>query len=68
MYVSVFSNKWKEVKVTLLHKGGPSDEVNNNRPISILPILSKLSEKHVYDCHSDFLYNFELQHKTQSGF
>ena len=51
---SVFPNKWKEAKVTPLHKGGPSEEVNNYRPISILPVLSKVLEKHVHDCLSDF--------------
>ena len=65
---SVFPNKWKEAKVTPLHKGGPSEEVNNYRPISILPVLSKVLEKHVHDCLSDFLHNFKLLHKTQSGF
>ena len=57
---SVFPNKWKEAKVTPLHKGGPSEEVNNYRPISILPVLSKVLEKHVHDCLSDFLHNFKF--------
>ena len=38
---SVFPNKWKEAKVTPLHKIGPHEEVNNYRPISSLPVLSK---------------------------
>ena len=37
--VSVFPNKWKEAIVTPLHKGGPTAEVNNYPPISILPVL-----------------------------
>ena len=65
---SVFPNKWKEAKVTPLYKNGPKEEVNNYRPISILPILSKVLEKHVHDSLSDFLLEYNLLHKTQSGF
>ena len=36
-----FPNKWKEAKISPLHKNGPHDDLNNYRPISILPILSK---------------------------
>lgn len=65
---SVFPDQWKEGKVTPLYKAGPKDDVNNYRPISILPILSKILEKHVHDSLMDFLINFKLLHKTQSGF
>ena len=41
---SVFPSKWKEAKVTPLHKNGPPEEINNYRPISILPVLSKVLE------------------------
>ena len=33
-----------------------------------MPVLSKVLEKHVHDCLSDFLHNLNLLHKTQSGF
>ena len=65
---SVFPSKWKEAKVAPLHKNGPHEEVNNYRPISILPVLSKVIEKHVHESLSDFLNQHELLHKTQSGF
>ena len=65
---SIFPTKWKEAKVTPLHKSGPHDDVNNYRPISILPILSKVLEKHVHDSLSEYLQEFSLLHKTQSGF
>ena len=35
-----FPDKWKEAKVKPLHKGGPSNDPYNFRPISILPVLS----------------------------
>ena len=65
---SVFPNKWKEAKVTPLYKNGSPEEVNNYRPISILPVMSKVLEKHVHDSLSEFLHEFDLLHKTQSGF
>ena len=65
---SIFPSKWKEAKVTPLHKSGPHEEVNNYRPISILPVLSKVLEKHVHESLSEFLHQHKLLHKTQSGF
>ena len=65
---SVFPNKWKEGKVAPLHKTGAKDDVNNYRPISVLPVLSKILEKHVHDSLMDFLITYNLLHKTQSGF
>jgi hypothetical protein len=44
---STFPSVWKEAKVKPLFKKGSSADVNNYRPISILPTLSKLIEKHV---------------------
>ena len=65
---SVFPSKWKEAKVVPFHKNGPQEEVNNYRPISILPVMSKILEKHVHDSLYSFLHEFDLLHKTQSGF
>ena len=65
---STFPRKWKEAKVSPLHKNGPHDDVNNYRPISILPVLSKVLEKHVHDCLSGYLNENNLLHRTQSGF
>ena len=38
------------------------------RPISILPVLSKVLEEHVHDCLSAYLKENILLHKIQSGF
>ena len=38
-------NEWKIAQVLPLHKGGNKDDFNNYRPISILPVLSKILEK-----------------------
>ena len=42
---STFPDKWKEGKVRPLYKNGPKDDTNNYRPISILPVMSKMLEK-----------------------
>lgn len=65
---SSFPEKWKEAKVKPLHKGGSSNDLNNFRPISILPVLSKLFEKHAHESLMNFLEKYKLLHNTQSGF
>ena len=65
---SELPSKWKEGKVTPLFKNGTKGNVNNYRPKSILPVLSKILEKHVHDSLMEFLNCHELLHKTQSGF
>ena len=57
----------KKAKVTPLHKGGPKDDLNNYRPISILPVMSKFLEKHIHDLLMTYLVKFNLLHKNQSG-
>lgn len=41
---AIFPNAMKIARVAVLHKGGPMDNINNYRPISVLPIFSKLLE------------------------
>lgn len=65
---STFPEKWKEAKVTPLFKKGSCEDVNNYRPISILPTLSKILEKHVHDSLMHHINLYDLLHKTQSGF
>ena len=45
-----FSDQLKAVKVIPLHKKGPKKEIENWRPISILPLFSKLLEKVLRNC------------------
>ena len=65
---SVFPDKWKDAKVSPLHKNGPCDDVNNYRPISVLPVLSKILERHVHISLMNYLNEYNLLHPTQSGF
>ena len=63
-----FPMKWKEAKVKSLHKGGSPKDLNNFRPISILPVLSKLFEKHAFESLMNYLEKYKLLYNTQSGF
>ena len=55
--------------MTPIYKGqGSHDDKNNYRPITVLPILSKLFEKHVCDHLYDFLEENTLRHHLQSRF
>ena len=65
---SIFPSQWKVAKVVPLFKSGDKEECNNHRPISVLPLLSKILEKHV----SLHFYKYLQQHKlftdSQFGF
>ncbi len=50
-----------------LFKSGPAMVTNNYRPISILPILSKLLERFVHISFSEYLEEHNLLTITQSG-
>ena len=65
----IFPQPWKEAKISPIYKGGGSkDDVNNYRPISILPTLSKIIVKWIQKHLMSFLKNHNLLHEKQSGF
>ncbi len=64
----VFPQVWKHALVIPLFKKGDQDSVNNYRPISLLPILSKLVEKIVSTQLLDFLLKHNLLWNSQHGF
>ena len=59
---------WKRKRVTPLFKKGDADDVNNYRPISILPITMKVFEKIVHFQISEFLERNKIISQYQSGF
>ena len=63
-----FPDQLKAAKVIPLHKGGPKKEIENWRPISILPLLSNLLEKVVHNRLYGFLQANSLLSETQFGF
>ena len=58
----------KLARVTPVHKSGPASDPNNFRPISVLPIISKLLERHICTHLMLYLRSFNLIVSTQSGF
>ena len=63
-----FPNSWKQAKVNPHFKGGAHADINNYRPISILPTLSKLIEKFMQTHLMTYLNTFDVLHQFQSGF
>ena len=66
--LNVFPSRWKTAKVTPILKSGDHTDVKNYRPISVLPFLSKIAERHVHNALYNFLYENDLIYIRQSGF
>ena len=64
----IYPNVWKLANVTPIHKKNSKQEINNYRPISLLPICGKLFEKIVFNHLYSFLNTNNLITKNQSGF
>ena len=58
----------KKAKIIPVFKKGCKNQPENYRPISILPTLSKIFEKHVSSSIFEYLNKNNLIHKEQSGF
>ncbi|PFX21450.1 RNA-directed DNA polymerase from mobile element jockey [Stylophora pistillata] len=68
MSTGKFPTRWKTAKVTPLFKGGALSDPSNYRPISVLPVLSKIIERHMYNSLYAFLTEQNLIYSRQSGF
>ena len=64
----IFPEKLKTAKVIPLHKGGSSLSLSNYRPISLLPIFSKIFEKLAYYRIIEFIERHNILSKNQFGF
>ena len=63
-----FPDKLKEAFVLPIYKTGNREDPNNYRPISILPSISKIFERHIASQLLNFFKTTDILHKTQSGF
>ena len=63
-----FPDILKHAKVTPCFKKGDKSDKTNYRPISILPIISKIIERHISDQVKEYLYSHKLLYERQSGF
>ena len=64
----VFPSDWKTSKLTSIYKSGARDCIENYRPISIIPAISKIIEKIVHRQLSAYLENDSLLNEYQFGF
>ena len=64
----VVPSEWKVAKVIPLYKSGSQAEIDNYRPISILPTLSKILEKIVYKQLMAHFERHNLLFEYQFGF
>ena len=64
----IFSNDWKEARGSPLFKNGVKNDPNNYRPISIIPAVSEIFEKIIFDQLYAYLNDNSLLSQCQSGF
>ena len=64
----LFPSQWKMAKVFPLYKKDDRTDAQNYRPISVLPAISKICERVVYDQLYGYLNSNGLLTKNQSGF
>ena len=64
----IFPDHMKHSMVTPEHKGGSKLDMTNYRPISVLPICSKILEKLMLTRLLDFLDRNNIIYKHQFGF
>ena len=64
----IFPESFKISKITPLHKKGDHSLLTNYRPISLLPTISKVFERIIYDQMYEYLNKNNLLAKEQYGF
>ena len=68
LQTGVFPAEWKVARVSPIYKAGDKSDVGNYRPVSILPVISKLLEKVVHDQLYQSLASRNILSEWQSGF
>ena len=63
-----FPDKSKIGRVNPVYKSGPPDCIDNYRPISVLPVLSKIFEKLTFIRMEGFISRFNILSTCQYGF
>ena len=64
----IYINDWKLARVSPIYKSEDRKKCDNYRPISILPIISKVFEREVFTQIYKYLNENSLLSKSQSGF
>lgn len=63
-----FPDSLKIAKVTPIFKSGTKSDPNNYRPISVLPVISKIFEKIIYNRLDAYLTSINFLYPKQYGF
>lgn len=64
----IFPNQLKIAKITPIYKSGDKSNINNYRPISVLPFFSKIFEKLMFNRVTEYLKKHCLLSPSQFGF
>ena len=64
----IFPTEWKTARVTPIFKKGKKNDLNNYRPISVIPTVAKILEKIVYEQLFSYFNDNNLLTSCQSGF
>ena len=68
LQTGIFPNLMKIAKVIPLHKSGDTAIPDNYRPISLLPVVSKILERIVFNKMTNYLNENEILYQRQYGF
>ena len=68
LHQGIFPEPWKRANIVPVHKKNEKNLKENYRPISLLPIFSKILEKLIYDSLYSYLIKEMLLNPNQSGF
>jgi len=64
----VYPKLFKHAKICPVYKKGDINDPSNYRPIAVLPIVSKIMERHLHNQLSSYLDEYNLLLDNQSGF
>ena len=68
LVTGIFHSDWKLAEVSPIFKNGSMFDLNNYRPISVIPAVAKIFEKIIYDQLYQYLNENGLLNGGQSGF
>ena len=68
LLTGIYPSYWKLAKVTPIFKNRSKSDLNNYRPISVIPAVVKIFEKIIYDQLYNYLNGNDLLTSCQSGF
>ena len=68
LHSGIFPSQWKKGNVVPVYKKGDKSIAKNYRPVSLLPVFSKLFEKCIYDVLYNYFATNNLFSSCQSGF